>query len=108
MFTVQTTAINQVAGWRENTRPVSGRVLGMISMPSQFATVVYDKGNGVLALPLKGVDRLDTSVKRVQRLNDIADEVVICHPTRGERNVHSLAHSKNGNMLYNSEILLLQ
>jgi len=31
------------------------------------------KGRGVLPHPLKGADRLDTSVKRVQRLNDVAD-----------------------------------
>ena len=58
--------------------------------PSQIATAVYDKGSGILPRPLKGVDRLDTSVKRVQRLNDIADEVAIRHLARTERNVHPI------------------
>ena len=127
--------------FRARTSARSDIIWWLCKPPSQFATVVYDKGSGVLPLPLKGMNKLsipwyektnfrwesklDPHLRnkrglRSHHFNDPRnpkvvksdlwnnDEVVICHPTRGERNVHSLAHSKNGNMLYNSEILLLQ
>ena len=76
---------------RPDLRPDLGRWLERKHTPRFRVSA----GSGILPLPLKGVGRLDTSVKRVQRLYDIADEVVICHPTRTERNVRPLAHSKN-------------